>query len=127
MLHFRRALLACAVLAATALAACGTDAYPGEPPGALHTYVISEMKGFDPIQAGEETSSLLVINFFDQLYEFDYLARPFALTGKRHFVLSWGAPVEEPLAPLCDRNRHRHSPPRSHWSRSRAAGPFLCA
>ncbi|MDX2183200.1 MAG: glycoside hydrolase family 15 protein [Gemmatimonadaceae bacterium] len=28
---------------------------------------------------------------------------PFALTGRRHFVLSWGAPVEEPLAPLCDR------------------------
>lgn len=78
--HLRRALLACAVLAAATLAACGTDAYPGEPPGALHTYVISEMKGFDPIQAGEETSSLLVINFYDQLYEFDYLARPFALT-----------------------------------------------
>lgn len=30
-------------------------------------------------------------------------ARPFALTGRKHFVLSWGAPVEEPLAPLCDR------------------------
>jgi len=27
----------------------------------------------------------------------------FALTGRRHFVLSWGAPVEEPLAPLCER------------------------
>jgi len=27
----------------------------------------------------------------------------FALTGRRHFVLSWGAPVEEPLEPLCDR------------------------
>lgn len=29
--------------------------------------------------------------------------RSFALTEKKHFVLSWGAPVEEPLAPLCDR------------------------
>lgn len=29
--------------------------------------------------------------------------RPFALTERKHFVLSWGAPVEEPLAPLCDR------------------------
>lgn len=29
--------------------------------------------------------------------------QPFALTGRRHFVLAWGAPVEEPLAPLCDR------------------------
>lgn len=27
----------------------------------------------------------------------------FALTDRRHFVLAWGAPVEEPLAPLCDR------------------------
>jgi GH15 family glucan-1,4-alpha-glucosidase len=28
---------------------------------------------------------------------------PFALTGQRHLVLTWGAPIEEPLAPLCDR------------------------
>ena len=28
---------------------------------------------------------------------------PFVLTGKLHFVLAWGAPVEEPLAPLCER------------------------
>ncbi len=28
---------------------------------------------------------------------------PFALTEKHHFVLAWGAPVEEPLEPLCDR------------------------
>ncbi len=28
---------------------------------------------------------------------------PFALTAKKHFVLAWGAPVEEPLEPLCDR------------------------
>lgn len=26
---------------------------------------------------------------------------PFALTEKKHFVLAWGAPVEEPLEPLC--------------------------
>ncbi len=29
--------------------------------------------------------------------------QPFALTERKHFVLTWGAPVEEPLAPLCDR------------------------
>jgi GH15 family glucan-1,4-alpha-glucosidase len=29
--------------------------------------------------------------------------QPFALTERKHFVLSWGAPVEEPLEPLCDR------------------------
>ncbi|HKB06777.1 MAG TPA: glycoside hydrolase family 15 protein [Candidatus Polarisedimenticolia bacterium] len=28
---------------------------------------------------------------------------PFALTERRHFVLAWGPPVEEPLAPLCER------------------------
>jgi GH15 family glucan-1,4-alpha-glucosidase len=28
---------------------------------------------------------------------------PWALTERKHFVLSWGAPVEEPLLPLCDR------------------------
>lgn len=29
--------------------------------------------------------------------------QPFALTGRRHLVLAWGAPVEEPLEPLCER------------------------
>ena len=29
--------------------------------------------------------------------------QPFVLTRKLHFVLAWGAPVEEPLAPLCER------------------------
>ena len=28
---------------------------------------------------------------------------PFALTGRKHFVLAWGAPVQEPLESLCDR------------------------
>ncbi|MFO0712939.1 MAG: glycoside hydrolase family 15 protein [Sandaracinus sp.] len=35
----------------------------------------------------------------------------FALTKRQHFVLSWGQPVEEPLAPLCERflaNTIRH-------------------
>ena len=27
----------------------------------------------------------------------------FTLTGRQHMVLSWGMPVEEPLAPLCER------------------------
>ncbi len=30
-------------------------------------------------------------------------AKAFTLTGRHHFVLSWGAPVEEPLPPLCER------------------------
>jgi len=33
-----------------------------------------------------------------------YLAgQPFALTGRRHLVLTWGAPIEEPLPQLADR------------------------
>ena len=28
---------------------------------------------------------------------------PFTLTERRHLVLTWGSPVEEPLAPLCER------------------------
>ena len=31
--------------------------------------------------------------------------QPFALTSKKHFVLAWGAPVEEALEPLCERFR----------------------
>ena len=29
--------------------------------------------------------------------------QPFTLTSRRHVVLTWGAPIEEPLAPLADR------------------------
>ena len=37
-------------------------------------------------------------------FPMSYLAgKPFTLTGRQHLVLSWGAPVEEPLAPLCER------------------------
>src|SRR3984957_10141970 len=29
--------------------------------------------------------------------------QPFSLTGRHHLVLTWGAPVEEPLPPFCER------------------------
>jgi GH15 family glucan-1,4-alpha-glucosidase len=29
--------------------------------------------------------------------------QPFSLTGRRHLVLTWGQPIEEPLPPLCER------------------------
>jgi GH15 family glucan-1,4-alpha-glucosidase len=29
--------------------------------------------------------------------------QPFALSERRHLVLTWGAPIEEPLPPLCER------------------------
>jgi GH15 family glucan-1,4-alpha-glucosidase len=35
---------------------------------------------------------------------FSYLSgQAFTLTGRQHVMLTWGAPVEEPLAPLCER------------------------
>ena len=39
---------------------------------------------------------------------------PFTLTGRHGLVLSWGAPIEEPLLPLCDRFLAETS---RHWQR----------
>ena len=63
------------MLGALGLAACDPDPYPGETPATLHTYAVSEMKGFDPVQADEETSNLMVGNVYDALYEYHYLKR----------------------------------------------------
>jgi GH15 family glucan-1,4-alpha-glucosidase len=41
--------------------------------------------------------------------------QPFTLTGRRHFVLAWGSPVEEPLAPLCERFMNETSRYWQHW------------
>jgi GH15 family glucan-1,4-alpha-glucosidase len=40
--------------------------------------------------------------------------QPFTLTGRQHLVLTWGAPVEEPLAPLCERFLNETS---RYWQR----------
>ena len=40
--------------------------------------------------------------------------QPFTLTGRQHLILSWGAPVEEPLAPLCERFLNETS---RYWQR----------
>jgi len=40
--------------------------------------------------------------------------RPFSLVGRQRLVLTWGAPVEEPLAPLCDRYLNETV---RHWQR----------
>ena len=39
----------------------------------------------------------------------------FTLTGRQHFVLAWGAPVEEPLAQLCERFFSETSRYWQHW------------
>ena len=41
--------------------------------------------------------------------------QPFTLTGRHHLVLSWGAPVEEPLAPLCERFWNETARYWQHW------------
>jgi len=40
--------------------------------------------------------------------------QPFTLTGRQCMVLAWGAPVEEPLAPLCERFLNETS---RYWER----------
>ncbi len=76
----RRPVLAFLVVALAALlTSCGADPYPGEPDGMLHLYLPQEMKGFDPVQADEEITSICVLNVYDQLYEYHYLKRPFEL------------------------------------------------
>jgi GH15 family glucan-1,4-alpha-glucosidase len=40
--------------------------------------------------------------------------QPFTLTGRQHLVLTWGSPIEEPLAPLCERFLNETS---RYWQR----------
>ncbi len=40
--------------------------------------------------------------------------KPFTLTGRQHMVLAWGTPIEEPLAPLCERFLNET---RRYWQR----------
>lgn len=72
-------LLACAAAMCALLAGCGSDPYPGEPPRTLHVYLTNEIKGLDPTQADEEIGNVCMLNLYDQLYQYKYLARPFAL------------------------------------------------
>lgn len=40
---------------------------------------------------------------------------PFTLSGAHQLVLTWGAPVEEPLAPMCERFRQQTLDHWHHW------------
>jgi oligopeptide transport system substrate-binding protein len=78
----RRPALALLVLLglASLLAGCGADPYAGLPDeNTLRVVLINEMKGFDPTQCDEEISNVCVYNFYDQLYEYHNLKRPFEL------------------------------------------------
>lgn len=61
------------------LAACGSNPYPGEPDGTLHVFLASEVKSLDPAHAQDEVSNICILNLYDQLYEYEYLERPFRL------------------------------------------------
>jgi GH15 family glucan-1,4-alpha-glucosidase len=41
--------------------------------------------------------------------------QPFTLTGRQHLALTWGSPIEEPLAPLCERFWNETSRYWQHW------------
>ncbi len=41
--------------------------------------------------------------------------KPFTLSGAHQLVLTWGAPVEEPLAPMCERFRLETTQHWHHW------------
>ena len=62
-----------------ALAGCGSDPYPGEPPGTLHIPLVDGIKSLDPVKEMDQISGTCCLNVYDQLFEFEYLARPFAL------------------------------------------------
>ena len=51
--------------------------------------------------------------------------RPFTLTQRRHFALTWGTPIEEPLAPLCDRFLHETVRYWERWVKHCNIPPFF--
>jgi GH15 family glucan-1,4-alpha-glucosidase len=51
--------------------------------------------------------------------------QPFTLTRRHHMVLSWDAPVEEPLAPLCERFLNETSRYWQRWVMQCTIPPFF--
>ncbi|MGC9197701.1 MAG: glycoside hydrolase family 15 protein [Acidobacteriaceae bacterium] len=51
--------------------------------------------------------------------------RPFTLTGRQHMVLAWGAPIEEPIAPLCERFLNETSRYWQRWVKQCEIPPFF--
>lgn len=58
---------------------CGSDPYPGEKPNTLHVFLAIAPKSMDPVLAQDQYSNVCVLNIYDQLYEYEYLERPFRL------------------------------------------------
>jgi len=71
--------LAAVLLFVGLMAGCGSNPYPGEDPNTLHVFLSLEVKSLDPAHAQDEASSICILNLYDQLYEYEYLERPFRL------------------------------------------------
>ncbi len=70
---------ACGVVLLASLLACGSNPYPSEPKGTLHTYLRDAVKSLDPALADGQFGVLSVLNLYDQLYEYHYTKRPYEL------------------------------------------------
>ncbi|HEV7814694.1 MAG TPA: heme-binding protein, partial [Janthinobacterium sp.] len=78
---FRRLVLACGVAlgAGAAQAAPAADAATAAPVKVLHAILNAAETGFDPATARDEYSNYIVQAIFENLYTYDYLARPVKL------------------------------------------------
>ena len=61
------------------LTGCGADPYPGALPGEMHVPLAVAPQSLDPARGSDQYSNTCIVNLYDQLYEYDYYAVPYAL------------------------------------------------
>ena len=77
-----RTTLLALIVTLLALSGCGESSSGGAPAdGQLTTYgaISSKVRGMDPMDIGDTTSSAMASNIFDCLYQYHYLKRPYVL------------------------------------------------
>lgn len=62
---------------------------------------------FDGFESELRLTSDIPLSYLD--------GQPFTLSGPHHLALTWGAPVEEPLGPMCERFRQETMLHWHHW------------
>ncbi|MDJ0976178.1 MAG: ABC transporter substrate-binding protein [Planctomycetota bacterium] len=75
----KRASILFVLLSLAAFGPVPSSAEPEVVTGLLRLPVRFPMRGLDPAVADHESERLVIVNLFDQLYEYEHLARPFAL------------------------------------------------